>query len=486
MRNGFPDGFLWGGATAANQIEGGWQEGGRGPADTDYLRFIERDNDKAEVTFRQTWASIEDAMAHEHEYNFPKRRGNDFCHHYKEDIALMAEMGFKIYRMSISWSRIYPTGFEDMPNEEGLLFYDRVFDECHKYGIEPMVTLLHYDYPLEICRLLNGFASRETISLYEKYVRTVVNRYHTKVKYWLTFNEINMTLTSPSTCAGAMPDLAADNNLDQMIFDCVHNMLLASAKAVQIIHDIDPHLMVGNMVWKQVNYPRTCNPKDTLQAMLDTNLNDYFFDIMCTGKVPYYLDRYFAEHGIVRKYDDLDLKQLKAGTVDFISFSYYMSNVSTYVPGDRMEFSGLFTAGSTENPYLKTTEWGWNIDPDGLRIALNQLYTRYHKPLFIAEYGVGIHEAPDDDGIVHDHERIAFIKSYLHAVKEAIQDGVDVFGAAYWGWIDLVSSGTSEMSKRYGFVYVDEDDYGNGTYQRKPKESFYWFKHLIETNGEEI
>mgnify|MGYP004455878047 FL=1 len=487
MNKTFKEGFLWGGATAANQIEGGFDLGGRGRANTDYLRFIEPEDRKAdEATFSQNYTSIKDAIAHENEYIFPKRFGNDFYHHYKEDIALMAEMGFNVYRMSISWSRIYPTGFEDEPNEEGLKFYDDVFDECHKYGIEPLVTMLHYDYPLDICEKLNGFESRETIELFEKYVRTIVTRYHKKVKYWLTFNEINMTLQSISTCSGAMPDHSLNNLTEvQLKFDAIHNMLLASAKAVAIAKEIDPSLKLGNMVWKQLYYPKTVKPEDTLQQRFDMHLNYYFFDIQCKGKVPYYLDRYFEQMNIERKYSQDDLKVLEKGKVDFISFSWYMSNISEY-QGEPMKPTGLLPDMDRNNPYLKATAWGWTVDPVGLRICLNQLYERYELPIFIAEFGIGLYEKPDENMHIHDQERIEFVRNNLLQVKEAIKDGVDVFGATYWGWIDLVSSSTSEMTKRYGFVYVDADDHGNGTYNRYKKDSFYWYKKVIESNGVDL
>ena len=292
-----------------DRIEGAYNEGGRGLANTDFLKYVAPNERRAdEATFEQTYASLQEAKAHEDTYIFPKRWGNDFYHHYKEDIALMAEMGFSVFRMSISWSRIFPTGFEEKPNEEGLAFYDKVFDECHKYGIEPLVTMLHYDFPLPVCEKLNGFESRETITLFEKYVRTIVERYHKKVKYWLTFNEINMSLQSLSTCSGAMRDHSLKGlDEEQLTFEVVHNMLLASAKAVILVHEIAPEALAGNMVWKHVYYPKTVRPEDTLQQIFDMNLNYYFYDIQCKGVVPYYLDRYFEQKNIKRNYSPEDL-----------------------------------------------------------------------------------------------------------------------------------------------------------------------------------
>ncbi len=487
LKKGFPKGFLWGGATAANQIEGAYNEGGRGLANTDFLRFVKpEDRRPDEATFAQTLKSIDEVIADESKFNLPKRRGNDFYHRYKEDIALMAELGFKVYRMSIAWERIYPTGFEETPNEEGLAFYDKVFDECHKYGIEPLVTMLHYDFPLEICRRLNSFESKETIDLFLKYAKTIFTRYHKKVKYWLTFNEINMTLQSTSTCSGAMKDNSKLGlNSEQLKFKCIHNMLLCSAKVVKMCHEIDPSCKIGNMVWKHLYYPKTVKPEDTLQQRFDMNLNFYFFDIQAKGEIPYYLDSYFSSKDIVRDYSESDLKDIKEGTIDFISFSWYLSNISEY-QGEPMKFTGLIPDMTRNNKYLKMTDWGWAIDPVGLRICLNDVYSRYGLPIFLSEFGIGMYEEKTNDDKIHDQGRIEFVKAHLQQVKEAINDGVDVIGATYWGWIDLVSSTTSEMTKRYGFVYVDADDYGNGSYNRYKKDSFYWYKHVIETNGEEL
>lgn len=476
----FPENFLWGGATAANQIEGAWKEGGRGLASTDFVRFVPRNQRKInETTFDLTGEELEEGIQHEEKFNFPKRRGNDFYHHYKEDIKLMAEMGFKVYRMSISWPRIYPTGIEDEPNKEGLKFYDDIFDELIKYGIEPLVTMLHYDYPLEICKKYNGFESRETINLFLKYAETILKRYHNKVKYWLTFNESNMVFLSLFTGMGAIAD-RSDLEKEQLIFQCIHHQMLASAKAVAIAHRIDEKIQIGNMMWKQMFYPYTCRPEDTLQAIFDMNFCYFCADIQCRGEYPYYMQRYLKEHHISIKMETDDLETLKNGTVDFISFSYYMSNLSQYT-GTQMKRSSPMA--QIENPYLKNTQWGWPIDPVGLRISLNQLYDRYQLPIFIAECGYAEYEKPEPDGTLHDKNRIQFLKDHFKQLYEAMKDGVDVFGLTVWGWIDLVSSTTSEMTKRYGFVYVDANDEGEGTYCRIKKDSFYWYKKVIETRG---
>ena len=481
----FPLGFLWGGATAANQIEGAYNVDGRGLATTDLLPYISiEDRTTAGETFRQTKATIQDAIEHENEYSFPKRIGNDFYHRYKEDIALMAEMGFKVYRFSIAWSRIYPTGFETEPNEKGLQFYENVIDECLKYGIQPMITMLHYDYPLEITKKYNGFESKETVDFFVKYAKTIISRFHTKVKYWLTFNEINMGLTSISTCFGALPD-CSELTEEQLKFKCFFNMFLAAAKTVIFAHELDDSLKIGNMFWKLTYFPRTCKPEDNLQQLFDMYFNYFFADVQCKGSIPHFLDRFFIDKGIEINYTDEELDILKKGKIDFISFSYYRTNTSIY-RGEKLEIPTLFSTPETNNPYLQTTEWGEPIDTVGLRIALNQIYDRYHLPIFISEIGTAKVEVPEADGRINDMHRIEFLSGLFEQMKLAIADGVDVFGVTYWGWIDLVSSSCSEMTKRYGFVYVDADDYGNGTYDRTPKKSFYWYKKVIASNGADL
>ena len=479
----FPDNFLWGAASASNQIEGAYHVDGRGMASTDYVRFVEPENRAAgETTFSVSYGKLIKAMADNMEYNYPKRRGNDFYHRYKEDIKLMADMGFKVFRMSVAWERIYPTGFEELPNEEGLAFYDKIFDECHKYNIEPMVTLSHYDFPIDICTKLNGFESRKTVDLFIKFARTLFERFHKKVKYWLTFNEINMVLHSTFACCGAMPDHTHLNEM-QLKFTCSYHELLASALAVKAAHEISEDLMVGNMLCKGVFYPASCKPEDNLQQLFDMGMENYFTDVQCFGQMPYYMQRFFEEYDITLPIQAGDEKILQEGTIDFISISYYCSVVSSYEDG-RIQVHTTDLTSKVKNPYLKYTDWDCTIDSLGMRIGLNQLYDRYHKPIFIAECGLGAYDKVEEDGSINDDYRIAFLKEHINQVKEAIRDGVDIFGFCAWCYIDLVSQTTSEFSKRYGFVYVDADDYGNGTYDRRPKKSFYWYKKCIESNGE--
>ncbi|WP_416351671.1 glycoside hydrolase family 1 protein [[Clostridium] innocuum] len=485
MRKAFPKNFLWGAATASNQIEGAYLEGGKGLSTNDFVRYIEPTNRaKGDTTFTITYQQLLEEMEDESRFNFPKRRGNDFYHRYKEDIKLMAEMGFRVFRLSIAWERIYPTGFEDTPNEEGLAFYDRVFDECHKYHIEPLVTLSHYDFPLEVSRRLNGYESRETVDLFEKYARTVFERYHEKVKYWLTFNEINMVLHSPFACCGAMMDHSELSEM-QLKYQCSFHQLLASARCVLAAHEIDETLQVGNMQSKQVYYPKTCSPQDNLQQLFDTGMDLLFPDVQCKGEYPYYMKRFFEQNNVVLPMQEGDEEVLKKGTVDFMSFSYYSSIVSGY-NGDSLKLHTSNLMGAEKNKYVEYSAWDWAIDPIGMRIALNHMYDRYHLPIFISKCGFGAYDQVEADGMVHDDYRIDFLQKQLTQVKEAIRDGVEVFGFTAWCPIDLVSQTTSEFSKRYGFVYVDLDDYGNGTYERTPKKSFYWYKKVIASNGEEL
>lgn len=477
----FPKNFLWGGATAACQLEGGFDKGGRGLSTTDMVQFIPKDK-RGESALEVTEEEIKYRKEHPEEFNFPKRRGIEFYEHYKEDIELLGEMGFKVFRMSISWPRIYPNGIDEEPNEEGLKFYDDVFDELHKYGIEPLVTLLHYDIPLYLAEHYNGFESRVTVECFRKYAKTVFERYQHKVKYWLTFNEINMVLMSPYCCCGA---LIENTKRDEMSFkyQCTHNQFVASALAVKEAHKINKDLQVGCMVCRLEKYPASPNPLDIYQAMFEDHLNYFYIDVQVKGEYPYYMNRYFKENKIHIDMEDGDLELIKEGCVDFISISYYMTYVCKYSP-DVKDAGNLIA--QIKNPYLENSEWGWPMDPMGFRITLNNLYDRYHKPIFIAENGLGAYDKLNEDGSVHDDYRVDFLRKHIEQLGEAVEDGVDVFGYASWGPIDIVSNSTSEMSKRYGYIYVDVDDEGKGTYKRYRKDSFYWYKKVIESNGKDL
>ncbi|GGF72546.1 6-phospho-beta-glucosidase [Paenibacillus albidus] len=479
---GFPKDFLWGGATAANQLEGAFDVDGKGLSSADMVAYIPkalRTNDHAiEITSQR----IEQILSGEFEARFPKREGIDFYHRYKEDIALFAEMGFKVFRLSINWARIFPNGDDALPNEAGLQFYDDVFDELHKYGIEPLVTLAHYETPLGLTQKYNGWASREVIGFFTKYAETVFTRYKNKVKYWITFNEINMMTLSPFTGGGVVID-RVDNKL-QTIYQALHHQFIASSLATKLVHEIIPGSQMGCMLARMESYANTCNPEDVLKNQQENQMNLYFTDVHARGEYPRYMERFFAENNVALQKEPGDDDILRQYTVDYVAFSYYMTlTVSASPEGERAQ-GNLF--GGVKNPYLKASEWGWQIDPIGLRIMLNTMYDRYRKPLFIVENGLGAYDKVEADGSIHDTYRIDYLRQHIAQMKEAVRDGVELIGYTSWGPIDLVSMSTSEMSKRYGFIYVDLDDDGNGTLQRSKKDSFDWYKKVIASNGEEL
>ncbi len=482
--NKFPKNFLWGGATAANQIEGAFDLDGKGLSTSDFARYKDPyENGKINnFTFNVNSKELEEYERHGEKYNFPKRRGIDFYHRYKEDIALFAEMGFKVFRLSISWARIYPTGFEDEPNIQGLEFYDRVFDELEKYGIEPLVTMSHYEMPIEITKKYNGWINRNVIDLFMKFVTTILNRYKNRVKYWITFNEMNMNLNSLYTGAGVLEDLV-DFPLEAA-YQASHHMFLASALAVIEGKKINPEFKIGAMINQIESYARTTKPEDQLQALKSNQLNMFYPDVQAKGKYPKYILNYFEEMNINLKTKDGDDQILKEGTVDFIAISYYMSHVAE-AREDANKVAGTFDS-PIKNEHLDLSQWDWPIDPIGLRISLIKLYDRYELPLFVAENGLGAHDQLTPNFKVHDVYRIDYLREHIQAIGDAIADGVDVFGYTTWGCIDLVSCGTSQMSKRYGFIYVDADDEGNGTYNRYKKDSFDWYKKVIASNGKDL
>lgn len=480
----FPEGFLWGGATAANQVEGGWKEGGKGLSVSDCARaHLDKDVTNYKAHNSVTSKDIEEALATDDEVNYPKRHGADFYHHYKEDIRMFAEMGFKVYRMSIAWSRIFPNADDPEPNEEGLQFYDNVFDELHKYGIEPLVTMSHYEPPLNLLLNYQGWYSRETIGFFTRFVETICRRYKDKVKYWLTFNEVDSMIRHPYTTGALIEDRFPGMNFEEVIFQAMHHQFVASALATKICHEIIPGSMVGCMLTKLTYYPYTCRPEDVLEAQQMMRSTYCYSDTQVFGEYPAYLLSRFKNHGIHIHKEIGDDEIMKAYPVDFVSFSYYHSSCSAKDTSD-LNLTAGNTINAIKNPYLKASDWGWQIDPTGLRISMVDLYDRYRKPLFIVENGLGAVDKVEEDGSIHDPYRIAYFKEHMKAILDAIEeDGVECLGYTSWGCIDIVSESTKQMSKRYGFIYVDCDDYGNGTYKRSKKDSFDWYKKVIETNG---
>ena len=470
MNMRFPDGFLWGGAVAANQCEGAYNEDGKGLSTQD----VAPHGIKGPITKEPTSDNM-------------KLIGIDFYHRYKDDIKLFAEMGFKVFRTSIAWSRIFPGGDEKEPNEKGLQFYDDLFDELLKYGIEPLVTISHYETPLHLSVKYDGWVNRDMISFYERYVRTIFNRYGSKVKYWLTFNEINSVLHEPFMSGGIYTDKSQLKKQD--LYQAIHHELVASALATKIGHEMMPDSKIGCMILSMPMYALTSDPDDVIAAMKADHMNTFFGDVHVRGEYPGYMKRYFKENDIQIQMADGDEELLKNHTVDFVSFSYYMSACEA---ADRLKAQageGNLMGGVT-NPYLKQSEWGWAIDPQGIRYVLNQFYDRWQKPLFIVENGLGAVDElitePDGTKTVLDDYRINYLRVHLIQVREALEDGVPVMGYTSWGCIDLVSASTAELKKRYGFIYVDRNDDGTGTLNRYKKKSFEWYKNVIGTNGENL
>jgi len=462
----FPENFLWGGAIAANQVEGAYNQDGKGLSVADVMpRGI-----------LNSTPVLDGELG-----NFPYHSAINYYQTYQDDNALFAEMGFKCLRLSIAWTRIFPHGDDAVPNEAGLQFYDHLFDDLISKGMQPVVTLNHYDLPLGLVKKYGGWRNRELITCFEHYAKTVFKRYQHKVKLWLTFNEINCVLHSPFTAAGLVFD-GSENKL-QIQYQAAHHQLVASALAVKACHEIIPDSKIGCMIAAWPTYPDTCNPDDTLKAMANDRQMLFFGDVQARGAYPAYAQRIFRDNGFDIEMAVGDEAILKQYPVDYVGFSYYMSQVESVDPDRRAKTAGnLF--GSLMNPYLKASEWGWQIDPKGMRIILNQLYDRYQKPLFIVENGLGAVDSVAENNTVNDHYRINFLREHLEQVAEGIADGVELMGYTTWGPIDLVSASTGEMKKRYGFIYVDKDNDGKGSGQRLRKLSFDWYRQVIASNGE--
>ncbi|EOC1327395.1 6-phospho-beta-glucosidase [Cronobacter dublinensis] len=456
----FPDSFLWGGAIAANQVEGAYLTDGKGLSTSD----VQPQGILGPVVERVPGDSgIKDVAI-------------DFYHRYPEDIALFAEMGFSCLRVSIAWTRIFPNGDEREPNEAGLAFYDKLFDELAAHNITPLVTLSHYEMPWGLVTQYGGWGNRETIAFFERYARTVFTRYQHKVKRWLTFNEINMSLHAPMTGVG----LPEDSSQAQ-IYQAIHHQLVASALAVKACHEIIPDAKIGNMLLGGLMYPLSCKPDDVFAALQENRTWQFFGDVQCRGAYPGYMLRWFRDNHITLNITEEDRAALRS-TVDFISFSYYMTGCVTTDEALNQQARGNIL-NMVPNPHLQSSEWGWQIDPVGLRTLLNVLWDRYQKPLFIVENGLGAKDRVEADGSINDDYRIDYLNDHLVQVREAIDDGVEVMGYTSWGPIDLVSASKAELSKRYGFIYVDRHDDGSGTLARRRKKSFAWYKAVIASNG---
>lgn len=482
----FPKDFLWGGAVAANQCEGEWLTDGKLPNVTDVVVGIV--SRKPGIKWNEETKKWE--MHLDPNKKYLSHDGIDFYHRYKEDLELMAGMGFNCFRTSIAWSRVFPKGDEDKPNEEGLKFYDNLIDTMIELGMEPVITLSHYETPLYLLTEYGGWSHHKLIDFWDNYVTTLFNRYKGKVKYWLTFNEVNNLFKIPFVAGGVLSTHPKDINdpigstTEQEKWQAYYNICVANALTVKRAKEIDPHAKVGCMLTSSsvATYPYDCQPDNVWGALDSQRMSNFYFgDAFCLGIIPGYVKRVWRDHHIHIHMSEEELKLIKDYTVEYFALSYYRS--STYEKDFIMDADTGGLTGKT-NPHLKSTAWGWQIDEQGLRYVLNVLYDRYHLPLFIVENGIGLDEQLNENDTIEDDDRIEYIENHLHYVHEAILDGVEVMGFLYWGPIDVVSAGTGEMKKRYGFVYVDRFNDGSGTLERKIKKSYYRYKEIIETNGE--
>lgn len=486
MKTGFPKDFLWGGAISASQADGAFDQGGKG-LDTQDLRYFNAEWTKDERAMQKNRRMNHEkylrALSDKDQEHYPFRWGIDFYHKYEEDIEIFEELGIKILRTSINWARIYPNGDDDMPNEEGIQWYINLFTKCQEHGIKVFATILHYNIPVHLLSEYGGWKSRKTIDCYVKYATTLFDCLGMLVDYWLPFNEFNAGRFNPYNGVCLIED--EESQYDQAIFQCIHHQFLANALAIKAAHERIPKAKVGGMIARFTTYPATCKPDDVMQMILDDQYSNWFYmDVMVRGEYPAYMERYFEKTGIHIKMEPEDKEILKANTIDFTSFSYYFSQVSTTDQGWSKTSGNLIMAN--KNPHLKSSEWGWQMDPVGLRVTLNQVYDRYQLPIFIAENGLGAKDVLEEDGSIHDPYRIEYLRNHVKQMKEAIKDGVDLIGYTMWGFIDIVSCGSMEMSKRYGVIYVDRDDRGQGSNQRYRKDSFYWYQKCIKSEGDEL
>lgn len=471
--------FLWGGAVAANQIEGAWDQDNKGLSIADIVTQGNI-NKPREIT---------DGIIKGKYY--PMHQASDFYHHFKEDIKLLSEMNFKCFRLSIAWSRIFPNGDDKEPNEKGLLFYDQVFNECKKYDIQPVVTFSHFEMPYHLVKKYGGWTNRKVIDFYVRFVETCFLRYKKQVHYWMTFNEINNQTDYNSALSmladsGILIKKLSEKDRERKMYQAAHYELVASAKAVQIGHAINPQNRIGCMINMTPQYPYSCKPEDIFQAQKAMQRRYWFADVQSLGKYPRNMEAYLERNNLRTDITDSDRKELLNGTVDFIGLSYYNSN-TIKAKKNNPDFKFVGSELNITNPYLKKTQWGWPVDALGFRYSLNWLEDHYHKPLFVVENGIGAKDKVEKDGSIHDDYRIDYLRKHIQAMIAAIEkDGVNVIGYTPWGCIDLVSMGTGQMSKRYGFIYVDSNDKGDGSFKRLKKDSFYWYKKVIDSNGKNL
>lgn len=472
--------FLWGGAVAAHQVEGGWDQGGKGMSVADVMTA----GDNVTHTPRRITDGVLPGE------NYPNHEAVDFYHRYKEDIALFAEMGFKALRTSIQWTRIFPEGDETTPNEEGIAFYNDLIDTCLSYGIEPVITLQHFEMPWGLVKKYNGFMDKRVIDYFCRFASVCFERFGDRVKYWMTINEINNQAAQPIAHhmlqEGGVLIQDGDPKAEEMMYQSAINELIASAKAVQIGHAMNPGLMIGCMIANEPLYGATCKPEDMLEMEKANQKRYWMLDVHARGYVPAFIEKLWARKGYQIDLSDAERRVLAAGTVDYIGWSYYMSQAVAWREANT-DFDFYELEDIVDNPYVKKSDWGWPIDPLGIRYGLNWMEDRYHLPQFIVENGLGAYDKVELDGSIDDQYRIDYLRAHIAKMIEAVdEDGVDLLGYTMWAPIDIVSASTGEMDKRYGFVYVNKNNAGEGDLSRSRKKSFYWYKKVIATNGEDL
>lgn len=474
---GFPKDFMWGGAFAANQMEGAWQEDGKGLCLADINEFVDGVALDQKCNTEITTAFVRAAISSENRI-FPKRRGIDFYHRYREDLALLGKdgLGLNTYRTSINWARIFPNGDEEQPNEAGLRFYDKLFDEVIKNGMTPMITMSHYEMPVHLALEYNGWCNKKLIDFFFRFGKTLLDRYHGKVKHWIIVNQINLIRHESFNHLGIPEDRVG--NLEEAKMQGVVNEMISCAKITEYAHRHYPEAAIGMMMCGGPAYAATCDPEDVLAALKRNQMEFFYSDVLLRGNIPGYAYRYFSDNGFHIEISTEENDLLK-NTSDFMSFSYYYTRV--YDAACMRNGQDAY-----RNEKLPANPWGWSVDPVGLRILLNEYYDRYQKPIYITENGIGLKDALSPDGKIHDPYRIDYYRQHIIQMREAIRDGVDLRGYYLWAPIDIVSCSSSEMSKRYGFVYVDLDDYGKGSGARIKKDSYEWLEKAIRSNGEAL
>ena len=472
MLKEFPKGFLFAGGVAANQVEGAYNADGKGLSTTDMRKTGLESISDYDVNF----------VDFDPKADYPYTRGVHFYERYDEYLSMMEELGLNAFRTSISWARIFPNGDDETPNEAGLQYYEDLVDCMHKHHLEPLMTLTHFELPLALARNYGGWGNRKVIDLYVRYCEVLFKRLKGKVKYWITFNEINNSVIFPFWILGI--DTRNSENAMQDLYQALHHVWVANALSIKKLREIDPDARIGDMTSVSTIYPYSCNPNEVFEAYRLRRLKYFFKDVPIKGEYPYQMKRYFRENNVNIKMEEGDLDIIKAYTVDYVTCSYYQSAV--YKEGEEIVSDTGGFSSKVKNPYLKATPWGWQIDPVGLRFVLNELYEKYHLPILISENGIGMLEELDENKTVNDPYRNEYISGHMKAVLEALDDGVEVIGYTYWGPFDVISASTCEMKKRYGFVYVDYDDLGNGDGKLYKKASFNWMKHVIETNGKAL